>query len=635
MALQGSEETGLGSVPTAAGQQGGGGGGGSVNSVNAGVGIAVTGPATDPIVSNTGTLDVSAGAGIGVAGGPAHPTVSNTGVLAVSAGAGIAITGPQSNRAIANAGVTSVNGDVGAVTIGSSDGSINVQGIGGTDVDLTVAGGAGFPLSVASVKTTSATARKTILLSGDSLMAGNGGFQFSIMYWLVGGASGIPATQQPGGFINTWQVRGGEKILTPANTAVGGTTTADALTNVNAWLITPAPDGSDVLCNWGINDVIISGLSPAASAANVTAILTAFFAARPNSRLHWISAMWGGAEQWGLDSTGQPTGINLHDPAIRATNAAIKAAVVAFPNARYLDVYTDMYRAAALNNLPAPGLSTGFWTADGVHPGGSGANLMAQNIFARLTVAGGLFTKPSLPPSQSDMTPGHWYDECRAFMQTGIIGQKGAPLLSFNRYEQVRVSKGLADLPADLGDATTEGGGLNFFTTAVSVPPVHTFTSPIFQTPKTKAWAVAIDCQFGQPDGAGTCFVGLADINTNPGDGLYFGHDPAVSAGFFILRETKGGVNVDTILNGAGGVTAIPFDLNRHCAMLFYDGGAGAGGAGIWDCYVDFQQAAHLNPSARFPQNPVGLAAGMCSNGAFATVCKALYMYNEPFTTPA
>jgi lysophospholipase L1-like esterase len=547
-------------------------------------------------------------------------------------------TGPIVDLSVTR--VRSLNGDTGDVTIGSSDGSVNVVPVGAHDIDITIAGGSAEPLSVASVKTTSGTARKQVVIAGDSLMAGNGGFQFSIVYWLIGRASLLPLSQQPGGFLNTWQVRGGEKILTPHNTAVGGTTTADALASVNSYLITPAPDGSDIFCNWGINDIIIAGLPPATSAANVTAILTAVFAARPNSRVHWISAMWGGGEQWGLSSEGVPQGINTHDVAIRATNAAIQAAVQAFPNARYLDVYTDMYRASAANNLPAPGLATGYFTVDGVHPGANGANLMAQNIFARITAAGGLWTKPTLPPSQSDMTPGNWYDEARLFMQSGIQAQLQPPLVSFNRYEQGRLTVGLGALPSGVSDASLEGGGLAFQIFSVSSPPMVTVTPSIYQTPKTAAFAIALDVEFTDPgESAGTCFVGLIDPDTTaPGnaDALLFGIDPAVDATHFIMREIRAGAVHNTILNGGGaGVsTPAPIDHNRHCVMIFYDGGLGAGGAGIWDVYFDFQQVAHLNPSADFPESALALGTGFASGAQEVLWAKYLYMYNEPFCTP-
>lgn len=553
-------------------------------------------------------------------------------VLDVTAGPGISITGtPTTHPIVNNTGVRSLNAETGDLTIQSSGGTIDVKAS-GTTIDLTLAGSTN-PLAVASVKTTSGTGRKTVVLGGDSVMAGNGGAEFSIAYWLLGGAwSTNPLIRQPGGFMQTWAVRGGEKLFNTVNTAVGGTTTANALTNVNAWLISPAPDGSDIICNWGINDVIVAHLPPATSAANVTAILTAVFAARPNSRVHWVSAVWGGGEQWALDANGVPTGANANDPGIRATNAAIKAAVLAFPNARYHDVYTDLYRLSAANNLPAPGIATGFYTADGTHPGQNGANVFSQCLFARMLSSGALNALPTMPPSQTDMVAGDFYDEVRSFLTSGITAAKGPPLLSFNRWEKVRLSQGVQAYPAGLTDAFTEGGGLIYAgSTFQAASPT------IYQTPKTNAFALGFDFQAVLNEGGGAGFFGLVDTDNSPGDGLFFGFDTNVSIDFFILREIRAGVKHDTILNGPGaGVgTAFPLDQNKHVAMLFYDGGVGASGAGIWDCYGDFQQIAHLNPSADFPQNPVGLGWGICAGGAKAITGKALYGYNEPFFTPA
>lgn len=75
--MLGSNDTGLGSIPTAANNTGGGGGG-TVESVVAGTGISVNNAdPTNPVVSNTGILSVSAGTGIGVTAGQ-NPTISNT-----------------------------------------------------------------------------------------------------------------------------------------------------------------------------------------------------------------------------------------------------------------------------------------------------------------------------------------------------------------------------------------------------------------------------------------------------------------------------------------------------------------------------------------------------------------------------
>lgn len=75
---------------------------GGVATVQAGIGIAVddTDPA-NPVVSNTGVLDVAAGTGIAIGGTAQHPSVANTGVLGVTAGSGITVGGTAQNPSIA------------------------------------------------------------------------------------------------------------------------------------------------------------------------------------------------------------------------------------------------------------------------------------------------------------------------------------------------------------------------------------------------------------------------------------------------------------------------------------------------------------------------------------------------------
>lgn len=67
---------------------GGGGGGGTVTSVNAGTGITVTGPATDPFINNAGVLDVTAGTNVTITGTAQHPTIN----AITSGGSGAAAT---------------------------------------------------------------------------------------------------------------------------------------------------------------------------------------------------------------------------------------------------------------------------------------------------------------------------------------------------------------------------------------------------------------------------------------------------------------------------------------------------------------------------------------------------------------
>jgi hypothetical protein len=51
---------------------------GVVNSVNAGTGISITGPASDPIVNNLGILSLNSGVGISITGSSGVYTISNT-----------------------------------------------------------------------------------------------------------------------------------------------------------------------------------------------------------------------------------------------------------------------------------------------------------------------------------------------------------------------------------------------------------------------------------------------------------------------------------------------------------------------------------------------------------------------------
>lgn len=96
--------------------------------LNAGAGISVTGPSTNPTVTNTGILAVAAGTGIGVSTVGGTTTVSNTGVTGINAGTNITITGPSTNPTItASGGGGSMTGKIngtGATTIDT----VNVTG---------------------------------------------------------------------------------------------------------------------------------------------------------------------------------------------------------------------------------------------------------------------------------------------------------------------------------------------------------------------------------------------------------------------------------------------------------------------------------------------------------------------------
>jgi hypothetical protein len=104
------------------------GGGGTLTGISAGSGIAVSGSAPVPTVSNTGVLSVSAGTGISSTGGQT-PSIANTGVLSVGAGSGIASTGGQ-NPSISNTGTLNVFGGIGITIAGPSTGpTVNATGV--------------------------------------------------------------------------------------------------------------------------------------------------------------------------------------------------------------------------------------------------------------------------------------------------------------------------------------------------------------------------------------------------------------------------------------------------------------------------------------------------------------------------
>lgn len=68
------------------------GGGGTLTAITAGTGIAVSGSAPAPTVSNTGILSLTSGTGI-VVGGGQQPSITNSGVTSLVAGAGITLSG--------------------------------------------------------------------------------------------------------------------------------------------------------------------------------------------------------------------------------------------------------------------------------------------------------------------------------------------------------------------------------------------------------------------------------------------------------------------------------------------------------------------------------------------------------------
>jgi len=77
------------------------GGGGTLTGITAGTGIAVTGSAPSPTVSNTGVLSVSSGSGIAITGPAQNPSVANTGVLSLTAGNNMLVSAPSGSVVLA------------------------------------------------------------------------------------------------------------------------------------------------------------------------------------------------------------------------------------------------------------------------------------------------------------------------------------------------------------------------------------------------------------------------------------------------------------------------------------------------------------------------------------------------------
>jgi hypothetical protein len=125
-----------------------------VTTVNAGIGISVANPSTNPTVNNTGVLTITAGNGISntgtaqdvilnntglvsLIGGPGiqystgfpYPTITNTGIRTITAGSGITRT-PGSDPQIANSGILAIQQGAGiAVTPNSQNPQIDNTGV--------------------------------------------------------------------------------------------------------------------------------------------------------------------------------------------------------------------------------------------------------------------------------------------------------------------------------------------------------------------------------------------------------------------------------------------------------------------------------------------------------------------------
>jgi hypothetical protein len=112
-----------------------------VVSVNAGVGITMTGTGTNPIVNNAGVVSFTAGTGLTNAGTASNPLINNTGVVALTQGVGIQITG-TTNPTITNTGIRTLTQGAGiAISAGSNPSIANtglLSAVAGTGISVSV-----------------------------------------------------------------------------------------------------------------------------------------------------------------------------------------------------------------------------------------------------------------------------------------------------------------------------------------------------------------------------------------------------------------------------------------------------------------------------------------------------------------
>jgi len=453
------------------------------------------------------------------------------------------------------------------------------------------------------------------IVAGDSLMAGTPTARFSLVYRLLGNV-GTAKNAQPGGYFNHWYLSAGMTMPTPIVTALGGTDTSGALAAVTAIFITPAPDGNVAFANYGVNDAI-HGIPLATTLSNVKAIADAYFAARPNSRLIWIPALFNGGQTWKFDSLGRPVGNTANDAQLRAINDGIAGVLKAYPNAVHLSqVYYDVWAVVAQNNQPAPGANVFPMTQEGVHPSALCVSEAGRSIFRQLTAAGALFPSYLQPASQSDFVEGDWYAEVTEFLRGGWTD--GRTICSFNRSTSVPL--GAAEIAAlsGLADGNLEGGGVKATAAAVTL-----LTPTVYQTPAASFLAVAFLVKFSAIAALRTAFVGLGDsaLAVGAGDGLLFGIDQAIDATHFVVRERHAGVDSNIAVNIA--------DTNLHTVLFLSDGGATGVSTGIVQVLVDGVQVTIFNPNANFPTTPAALVAALNALGGFSVISKAIAFYNQ------
>jgi len=158
---------------------------GIVDSVVAGTGIAVdSSDPANPVVSNTGVLDVAAGTGITVGGTAQHPTVTNDGVLDVAAGTGITVGGTAQHPTVTNDGVLGVTASGPGMGVGGTAQNPVVVRAESNKLKLDTVGQIGGTTYALSMTYTAAHHDGTIIVAQASLLSGAGGDTDTFLFTL-------------------------------------------------------------------------------------------------------------------------------------------------------------------------------------------------------------------------------------------------------------------------------------------------------------------------------------------------------------------------------------------------------------------------------------------------------------------
>jgi hypothetical protein len=180
--------------------------------------------------------------------------------------------------------------------------------------------------------------------------------------------------------MNSAFVAAGAKPPVFTNTGLVGQTTAAWLAGLTAQVINTNP--TDVWLNLAINDVITI-VSPATTAANLTSAITTTLISFPNCHFHVFGTGCFTSEAWPDGSAAGPS----NGGAAALTNAAMMQAVQAFPNnARWYNLRQYIYTWEAANNPTV--LASGLVTQDGTHPtkiGQRPAGQSGQEVFGLYT----------------------------------------------------------------------------------------------------------------------------------------------------------------------------------------------------------------------------------------------------------